>query len=147
MNSVGVKQAGPSDGHGRLRASQAHPGCAPSWVAQAVPMWKFAVVGKKAAIVAGGTAVAAYSAYEWRKATEKLGGGKHLDDSQVDRIFAEIDKDGSGAIDEVELKAALEKAGLGSNAVGLMLLTADQNRDGKLSKAEFRSAMLGEKSK
>ena len=93
-------------------------------------MWKFAVVSKKAAIVArivaGGAAVAAYSAYEWRKATEKLGGGKHLDDSQADRIFAEIDKDGSGAIDAVELQAAtsMEKAGLGSNAVGLMLNAA-----------------------
>ena len=110
-------------------------------------MWKFAAVGKKAAVVAGGAAVAAYSTYQWQQAKDKLGGAGELDDAKVDKIFAEIDKDRSGAIDAAELKAALERAGLNSNAIGVMLNAADANRDGTLSKEEFRAAMLGEKNK
>ena len=63
-------------------------------------MWKFAAVGKKAVLVAGGAAVAAYSTYEWRQAKEKLAGGGALTEETLDRIFADIDKD--GCIDEEE---------------------------------------------
>ena len=110
-------------------------------------MWKFAAVGKKAVLVAGGAAVAAYSTYEWRQAKEKLAGGGALTEETLDRIFADIDKDKSGSIDANELKTALEKAGMSTGALGMMINAADINKDGKLSKEEFRAVMLGEKAK
>ena len=108
-------------------------------------MWKFAVVGKKAAIVAGTAAIGAYGAYQWKLTSQQLSGGGPLDAERLDQIFAQIDTDGSGSIDIGELQVALTQVGKDTTAIGVLLSTADKNHDGKLSKEEFRAAMLGSK--
>ena len=108
-------------------------------------MWKFAAVGKKAAIVAGTAAIGAYGAYQWKLTSQQLSGGGPLDAERLDQIFAQIDTDGSGSIDVGELQAALTKVGKDTTAIGVLLRTADKNHDGKLTKEEFRAAMLGGK--
>ena len=86
-------------------------------------------------------------AYQWKIVSQKLSDGEPLDAARLEQIFAEMDTDGSGSIDVPELTRALKGVCADTGPVLFMLSSADTNNDGnwdgKLSKEEFRSAMLG----
>ena len=86
-------------------------------------------------------------AYQWKIASKKLSDGEPLNAARLEQIFAEMDTDGSGSIDIPELRRALKGVCADTGPVLFMLSSADTNNDGnwdgKLSKEEFRSAMLG----
>lgn len=76
--------------------------------------------------------------YQWQQYQYKLGViGKT--ETELIRIFKSLDSDGSGFIDESELGQALASHGvvIDSTALHAMLAAADENKDGKLSQAEF----------
>ena len=54
-------------------------------------------------------------------------------------IPQEIDKDENGSIDATELKSHLESCGheVNSLEIEILMMTADKNNDGRISKEEF----------
>ena len=103
-----------------------------------------AFTGKKLVMAAAVGATGAVGYYQWYQLKQIAG---DLDDAKLDKLFSESDQDKSGTIEITELQTALDKAGVYSNAASIsaMLSSADKNHDGKLSKEEFREAMLGKK--
>jgi hypothetical protein len=63
---------------------------------------------------------------------------------QVDHLFDLFDSDGSGKIDAVELKSALEKIGnrITRADVLAMMTVADENGDGEVDREEFHNLII-----
>ena len=61
--------------------------------------------------------------------------------AELERVFHHFDKDGSGALDEEELKAAFEAAGRPSDddTIQKAIKTLDQNSDGQIDIEEFKA--------
>ena len=84
-------------------------------------------------------AASAYGYQQWDRAQKSL----HIDttkgDSDIMAIFDNIDKDKSGFIDEEELKDELAKTNIKISWVQLkaLMLAADEDHDGKISKKEW----------
>ena len=65
-----------------------------------------------------------------------------LTEEQIDQVFDAIDSDGSGAIDQDELKDALAKMGmktLTSKNITAMMNIVDENNDGVVDREEFHT--------
>jgi uncharacterized membrane protein YoaK (UPF0700 family) len=90
---------------------------------------------------------AATGQWKWKKVLDKLqatGTLRGLSDSFLLDIFDDIDEDNSGKIDESELRNAIQKAGfhgddISDDGIKDLLSVADKNRDGVISREEWRS--------
>ena len=64
----------------------------------------------------------------------------HTGISPLDEVFDRVDTDGNGALDVLELRAALRQAGVqvSKREVALMIKRADKQGKGTVSREEFR---------
>jgi Ca2+-binding EF-hand superfamily protein len=108
-------------------------------------LYKFLATGAvktKLALLFGMGTAGAYKVKEWADARRVLN-AEGMSTLELTRVFKEIDTDGSGYVDAGELQAALQKKGLSLSAeqVSVLMKSADENSDGKLSQAEWVHAM------
>jgi hypothetical protein len=81
----------------------------------------------------------AYGTYNWNKTKKDLHLDKGMSKEELHKVFAAIDKDNSGFIDEKELHAYLKSKGVKVNGfqVHEMMKVADETNDGRISLAEW----------
>jgi Ca2+-binding EF-hand superfamily protein len=60
----------------------------------------------------------------------------------ADTIFSVIDEDGSGSISQAELMSHMNKAGYANEAIAKIFKALDTNKDGFISKGEFRTGLV-----
>jgi hypothetical protein len=82
---------------------------------------------------------ATYGYREWYKARKSLQITSDSTEAEINAIFDRLDRDHNGEIDSEELRDALDKAGMDISLfeVELMMRTADENSDGRISKSEW----------
>ncbi|MEB3273298.1 MAG: EF-hand domain-containing protein [Prochlorothrix sp.] len=68
-----------------------------------------------------------------------------MDTLTLEQVFAQIDKDGSGFLDESELKELMREADLevSDEEIQEMMKMADVNGDGRIDLKEFKQLMTG----
>ena len=108
-------------------------------------LYKFLATGAvktKLALLFGLGTAGAYKVKEWGDARRALN-AEGMSTLELTKVFRDIDVDGSGYVDAKELQAALQKKGLSlsSEQVDVLMKSADENSDGKLSQAEWVHAM------
>jgi hypothetical protein len=81
----------------------------------------------------------AYGTYNWNKTKQDLHLDKSMSKVELHKVFAAIDTDNSGFIDEKELLAYLKSKGVKVNGfqVHEMMKVADETKDGRISLAEW----------
>ena len=65
---------------------------------------------------------------------------RNMFDAQADNMFAEIDTDGDGFLSRAEVTEYIKRQGGTEDEANEEVDELDTNKDGKLSKEEFRAA-------
>ena len=106
----------------------------------------FLVKGAKPLIMTSGLFFGLYGTYQWNRTKESLHLDKGMSKEDLEKVFHDIDTDGSGYIEEKELLNYLKKKGvkqIGEYEAQAMMEAADETKDGKLSLEEGRDLIRG----